>query len=459
VLTDKYSYTFLCSNLQKEINQKLCRLGRMKNKNLNTKILKIHEFATVHELSNMMKINTADLISSCMSLGVMVTLNQRLDSDMITILSNEFGYKTEFIKIDEEDIFNNNKNDLEKDLYPRPPIVMVMGHVDHGKTTLLDYIRNTNVIAVEAGGITQHIGAYSVEFEKNKNITFLDTPGHEAFIAMRARGVKITDIVVIIIAVDDAVKNQTKEAISHAINARLPIIFAFNKVDKKNIKTDIIREQLANMNILVEEWGGKYQSQEISAKTGFGIKKLLEKIWIESELLELKANPNKLATGIVLESTLDKGLGYMTTVIVLSGTLNIGDYILAGIYHGKSKVLLDERGNRIKQGKPSQPLSLLGLNGAPSCGEKFKVFFDKKEAKQISLKRNQLRREQSIRSQKQMSLDEIGRRIALGSFQELKIIIKGDVVGSTEAMIDSLQSLSTKMIEVKIISHGIGYRV
>ncbi|WP_113738053.1 translation initiation factor IF-2 [Blattabacterium clevelandi] len=419
------------------------------------KILKIAEFTTVNELSSMMNVNATDVIMSCMSLGLMVTMNQRLDAEIITLVTDEFGYNVEFVGLDLEEVIQDDK-DLEENLKPRPPIITIMGHVDHGKTSLLDHIRNTNVIAGESGGITQHIAAYSVECSNNHSITFLDTPGHEAFTAMRARGAQVTDIAIIVIAGDDQVMPQTKEAISHAQAANVPMIFVFNKMDKPNAKSDKIREQLANLNFLVEEWGGKYPSQEISAKLGTGVDKLLEKVLLLSELLDLKSNPNKPAVGTVIEASLDKGRGYITTMLLQSGTLKVGDYVLAGINHGKVKNILDERGKSIHSAGPSKPITILGLNGAPTAGDKFKVFKDEKLAKQLASRREQLQREQNIRSQKHLTLDEIGRRIALGDFKELKIILKGDVDGSVEAISDSLQKLSTNTIMVNIIYKGVG---
>lgn len=418
------------------------------------KILKITEFTTVNELSGMMQIPESKVILTCMSIGIMATLNQRLDAETISLIAGEFGYTVEFVGVLQD--FAQDDIDAEEDLKPRPPVITVMGHVDHGKTSLIDYIRKTNIIAGEFGGITQHIGAYSVTINNNQYITILDTPGHEAFTAMRARGAQITDIAIIVIAADDQIMPQTKEAINHAQMAGVPMIFAINKIDKNTAQPEKIREQLANMNILLEEWGGKYQSQEISAKTGIGIDKLLEKILLEAEILDLKANPKKPASGVVIEATIDKGRGYIITVIIQSGKLATGDYILAGSYHGKVKAILDERGKNILQATPSRSVTILGLNGAPSAGDKFKVFKDEKEAKQIASYRGQLQREQSIRSQKHITLDEIGRRIALGDFQELKIIIKGDVDGSVEALSDSLQKLSTKSIIVNIIHKGVG---
>ncbi|WP_185850384.1 translation initiation factor IF-2 [Blattabacterium cuenoti] len=419
------------------------------------KLLKVAEFTTVNELASMMGVNATDVIVSCMSLGIMVTMNQRLDAEILTLVADEFGYNVEFVGLDLEEAIQDDK-DSEANLKPRPPIITVMGHVDHGKTSLLDYIRNTNVIAGEAGGITQHIAAYSVEHSNNQFITFLDTPGHEAFTAMRARGAQITDIAIIVIASDDQVMPQTKEAISHAQAANVPIIFVFNKIDKKNANPDKIKEQLANLNFLVEEWGGKYPSQEVSAKLGDGVNKLLEKVLLVSELLDLKANPDKPAVGTVIEASLDKGRGYITTLLLQGGTLKVGDYVLAGSHHGKVKNILDERGHSISSAGPSKPITILGLNGAPTAGDKFKVFEDEKEAKQLASRREQLQREQNIRAQKHLTLDEVGRRIALGDFKELKIILKGDVDGSVEAIADALQKLSTKTIMVNIIYKGVG---
>ncbi|WP_103327665.1 translation initiation factor IF-2 [Bacteroidetes bacterium endosymbiont of Geopemphigus sp.] len=420
-----------------------------------SKVLKVAEFATVNELAAMMEVPATQLITTCMSLGVMVTLNQRLDAEVLTLVADEFGYSMDFVGADIDESIQEEE-DPKESLCARAPIVTVMGHVDHGKTSLLDYIRKTNVIAGESGGITQHIGAYSVEFKAGQRITFLDTPGHEAFTAMRARGTQITDIVIVVIAVDDEVMPQTKEAISHAQAAGVPIIFALNKIDKPTAQPDKIREQLANMNFLVEEWGGKYQSQEISAKTGIGLEQLLEKVWLEAEVLGLKANPGKPASGTVIEATLDKGRGYVTTILVQAGTLRLGDYILAGSHHGKAKALLDERGHSIQEAGPSKPVAILGLGSAPAAGDKFKVFIEEKEAKQIASRRQQLQREQNIRTQKHLTLDEIGRRIALGDFKELKIILKGDVDGSVEALIDALERLSTQEVAVSVIHKGVG---
>lgn len=403
----------------------------------------------------MMEKTPTDLISACMMLGMMVTLNQRLDAETLTILADEFGYTVEFVGADLEDAVHEVE-DKPEDLEPRAPIVTIMGHVDHGKTSLLDYIREANVIAGEAGGITQHIGAYNVQLKTGDRVTFLDTPGHEAFTAMRARGAQVTDIVIIVIAADDAVMPQTKEAISHAQAAGVPIIFAINKVDRPTANPDKIKEQLSAMNLLVEDWGGKIQSQELSAKTGAGVDELLEKLMLEAELLELKANPNKDAVGTVVEAQLDKGRGYVTTLLVEGGTLHIGDYLLSGSYSGKVKAMFDERGNPIKFAGPSIPVSVLGLDGAPQAGDRFNVMKDEREAKQIATKRAQLQREQSVRTQRHITLDEIGRRIALGDFKELNIILKGDVDGSVEALSGSLQKLSTEEIQINILHKGVG---
>ena len=403
----------------------------------------------------MMEKPVTDVISACMTLGMMITMNQRLDAETLTILADEFGYDIEFIGADVEESIQE-KEDNPEDLVPRPPIVTIMGHVDHGKTSLLDFIRETNVIAGEAGGITQHIGAYSVSLKNGGKVTFLDTPGHEAFTAMRARGAQVTDIVVIVIAADDAVMPQTKEAISHAQAAGVPMIFAINKVDRPEANPDKIKEQLSTMNILVEDWGGKYQSQEVSAKTGAGVDELLEKILLEAEMLELKANPNKEAVGTVVEAQLDKGRGYVSTVLIEGGTLKVSDYVLAGSYHGKVKAMFDERGNNVREAGPATPVSILGLDGAPQAGDRFHVFKDEREAKQIATKRSQLQREQSVRTQRHITLDEIGRRIALGDFKELNIILKGDVDGSVEALSGSLQKLSSEEIQVNILHKGVG---
>ena len=420
-----------------------------------SKILKVTEFVTASEIATMMDVSPTEIISACMTLGMMVTLNQRLDAETLSIVAEEFGYKVEFVtaEIEEENI---EVEDSPEDLEHRPPIVTVMGHVDHGKTSLLDYIRKENVIAGESGGITQHIGAYGVELQDGQKITFLDTPGHEAFTAMRARGAQVTDLAIIVVAADDDIMPQTKEAISHAQAASVPIVFAINKIDKPNSNPDKIKEGLSNMNLLVEDWGGKIQSHDISALKGDGVNELLEKVLLEAELLELKANPNKDASGTVVEAFLDKGRGYVSTILVQTGTLKIGDFVLAGKNSGKVKAMHDERGNEVKEAGPSTPISILGLDGAPQAGDKFSVFSDEREAKQIANKRTQLQREQSVRTQKHITLDEIGRRIALGEFKELNIILKGDVDGSVEALTDSLQKLSTEEIQVNIIHKAVG---
>ena len=420
-----------------------------------SKVLKVTEFITVGEVATMMNISSTEIISACMSLGIMVTMNQRLDAETLSIVADEFGYEVTFEKAEQEENINEVE-DLEEDLKPRAPIVTVMGHVDHGKTSLLDYIRNENVIAGESGGITQHIGAYSVELESGQKITFLDTPGHEAFTAMRARGAQVTDIAIVVVAADDDIMPQTKEAISHAQAAGVPIVFAINKIDKENSNPDKIKEGLAGMNLMVEDWGGKIQSQDVSALKGTGIKELLEKVLLEAELLELKANPNRVSKGTVVEAFLDKGRGYVSTVLVQNGTLNIGDYLLAGKHSGKVKAIFNERGVSLENAPPSTPVSILGLDGAPQAGDSFYVLEDEREAKQIAAKRTQLIREQSVRTQRHITLDEIGRRIALGEFKELNIILKGDVDGSVEALTDSLQKLSTGEIEIKIIHKGVG---
>ena len=420
-----------------------------------SKVLKVTEFITVGEVATMMNISSTEIISACMSLGIMVTMNQRLDAETLSIVADEFGYEVTFEKAEQEENINEVQ-DLEEDLKSRAPIVTVMGHVDHGKTSLLDYIRNENVIAGESGGITQHIGAYSVELESGQKITFLDTPGHEAFTAMRARGAQVTDIAIVVVAADDDIMPQTKEAISHAQAAGVPIVFAINKIDKENSNPDKIKEGLAGMNLMVEDWGGKIQSQDVSALKGTGIKELLEKVLLEAELLELKANPNRVSKGTVVEAFLDKGRGYVSTVLVQNGTLNIGDYLLAGKHSGKVKAIFNERGVSLENAPPSTPVSILGLDGAPQAGDSFYVLEDEREAKQIAAKRTQLIREQSVRTQRHITLDEIGRRIALGEFKELNIILKGDVDGSVEALTDSLQKLSTGEIEIKIIHKGVG---
>lgn len=419
--------------------------------------LQVTEFVSVSELANLMDVSFADVISKCMSLGIMVSINQRLEADVIELVASEFGYEVEFIGVDDAaELEEEQEVDDPADLSPRPPIVTIMGHVDHGKTSLLDYIRNTNVIAGEAGGITQHIGAYEVTLKDGRMITFLDTPGHEAFTAMRARGAKVTDIAVIVVAADDAVMPQTKEAISHAQAAGVPMIFAINKVDKDGANPEKIKEQLAGMNILVESWGGKFQSQEISAKKGLNIDLLLEKILLETDILELKANPSRPGTGTVIEASLDKGRGYVATVLVQNGTLTQGDMIVSGQFFGKVKAMYNERNQRVEKAPPSTPVLILGLNGAPQAGETFKVFADEAEARETAYKRGQILREQGMRAKKHITLDEIGRRLALGNFKELNVIIKGDVDGSVEALSDSLQKLSTEEIVVKVIHKAVG---
>jgi translation initiation factor IF-2 len=440
---------------KKKLNQ-LERLGKKnlkkrkeKNYKKENNLLKVTEFITVNEFSCMMQVSPREVIVTCMSLGIHATMNQRLNAETILLVADEFGYKIEFI-----DFLNSEKEDNEKDLKSRPPVVSVMGHVDHGKTSLLDYILNTNRIAGEYGGITQHIGAYSVK--KGIEVTFLDTPGHEAFTAMRARGVLITDIAIIVIAVDAQVMPQTKEAISHALAAGVPMIFAINKIDKTGYKIEKIYEQLANMNILVEKWGGKFPTQEISAKTGYGIDKLMEKIISASEILNLKANPNKLSSGTVLESSIDKGRGYVSTVLIQEGTLRTGDYLLAGSFYGKVKVILDERRIPIQEAGPSKPVTIIGLNGAPNAGDRFRVFKSEKEVKSIAIRRGQFNREQKMRIQKKVMLNEVEKRFFLKDFKELKIILKVDVDGSLEALIDALLRLSTEEIKVNIIHKEVG---
>ena len=422
-----------------------------------SKIIKITEFITVGEIATLMDVTTNDIISACMTLGIMVTMNQRLDAETLSVVADEFGYQLEFIKTDiEEDKDEVEEEEDPKSLQERPPIVTVMGHVDHGKTSLLDYIRNSSVTEGESGGITQHIGAYSVLVNNSKKITFLDTPGHEAFTAMRARGAQITDIVIIVIAADDSIMPQTKEAISHAQAGGVPIIFAINKIDKEGANPDKVKESLASMNLVVEDWGGKIQSQDISAINGKGVDSLLEKVLLEAEIMDLKANPDKNSSGSVLEAYLDKGRGYVSTMLVQNGSLKIGDYLLAGKTSGKVKAMFDESGKTIKIATPSTPVSVLGLDGAPQAGDPFKVLEDEKEAKLIASKRTQLVREQNVRTQKQLTLDEIGRRIAIGDFKELNVIIKGDVDGSVEALTDSFENLSTEEIQVNIIFKGVG---
>ncbi|ELR72226.1 Translation initiation factor 2 [Fulvivirga imtechensis AK7] len=420
-----------------------------------SKTLKVTEFISANDLASLMDVSVNDVISTCMSLGMFVSINQRLDAESITVIADEFGYNVEFTSTDDE-IEVEVEEDAEEDLKPRAPIVTIMGHVDHGKTSLLDYIRSSKVTAGEAGGITQHIGAYDVTTESGQKIAFLDTPGHEAFTAMRARGAKVTDIVIIVVAADDDVMPQTKEAINHAQVAGVPIVIAINKVDKPNANPDKIKEALSNINILVEDWGGKYQSQEISAKTGQGVEELLEKVLLEAELLELKANPVKNATGTVIEASLDKGRGYVATLLVQNGTMKVGDVILAGAYYGRVKAMFDHIGSKMDKAGPSTPVLMLGLDGAPQAGDKFNVMESDREAREIATKREQILREQSIRTKKHITLDEIGRRLAIGSFKELNVIVKGDVDGSVEALSDSLLKLSTEEIQVNIIHKGVG---
>ena len=421
----------------------------------DSKVLKLTEFVTANELANMMDVPVTQVIGTCMSIGIMVSINQRLDAETINLVAEEFGFKTEYVSAEVAQAIVEEE-DAEEDLEPRAPIVTVMGHVDHGKTSLLDYIRKANVIAGEAGGITQHIGAYHVTFEDGRKITFLDTPGHEAFTPMRARGAKVTDIAIIIVAADDNVMPQTKEAINHAMAAGVPIVFAINKIDMPTANPDKIKEELANMNFLVEEWGGKYQSQDISAKKGIGVPELMEKVLLEAEMLELKANPNRKATGSIIESSLDKGRGYVATVLVSNGTLKVGDIVLAGTNYGKVKAMFNERNQRMTQAGPSEPALILGLNGAPAAGDTFHVIETEQEAREIANKREQLQREQGLRTQKMLTLDEVGRRLALGDFHELNVIVKGDVDGSVEALSDSLIKLSTEQIQVNVIHKGVG---
>ena len=437
-------------------NQAADRLqAQMAQEHADSKVLKLTEFVTANELANMMNVGVTQVIGTCMSIGMMVSINQRLDAETINIVAEEFGFTTEFVSAEVAEAISEEA-DREEDLLPRAPIVTVMGHVDHGKTSLLDYIRKANVIAGEAGGITQHIGAYNVKLEDGRHITFLDTPGHEAFTAMRARGAKVTDIAIIIVAADDDVMPQTKEAIHHAQAAGVPMVFAINKIDKPHADPEKIKGQLANMNLLVEDWGGKYQSQDISAKAGIGVEDLLEKVLLEAEMLDLKANPNKRATGSIIESTLDKGRGYVATVLVQNGTLKMGDIVLAGTHFGRVKAMFNERNQRIKEAGPAEPVLILGLNGAPQAGDAFHVIETEQEAREIANKREQLQREQGLRTQKMLTLDEVGRRIALGSFQELNVIVKGDVDGSIEALSDSLIKLSTEQIQVNVIHKAVG---
>ncbi|PIF06722.1 MAG: translation initiation factor IF-2 [Draconibacterium sp.] len=418
-------------------------------------VLKLTEFVTVNELATMMEVPVTDIIATCMGLGLFVSINQRLDAETIAVVSDEFGFKAEFVSVELQEAIEEEE-DKEEDLQERPPIVTVMGHVDHGKTSLLDYIRNANVIAGEAGGITQHIGAYNVKMEDGRKITFLDTPGHEAFTAMRARGAQVTDVAIIIVAADDNVMPQTVEAINHASAAGVPIVFAINKIDKPGADPERIKSELANMNYMVEDWGGKYQCQEISAKNGINIEELMEKVLLEAEMLELKANPNKRAVGSVIESSLDKGRGYVTTLLVQAGTLGIGDVVLAGSYTGHVKAMFNERGKKIDKVGPSEPALILGLNGAPQAGDNFNVMESEREARTIANKREQLQREQGLRTQKHITLDEIGRRIAIGNFQELNVVVKGDVDGSIEALSDALIKLSTEEIQVNVIHKAVG---
>ena len=418
-------------------------------------VLKVTEFVTVSELATMMDVSVTDVITACMNLGLMVSINQRLDAEALVVVAEEFGFKVEFVAVEIQEAIDTEE-DSEEDLVPRPPVVAVMGHVDHGKTSLLDNIRNANVIAGEAGGITQHIGAYSVKLDDGRRITFLDTPGHEAFTAMRARGAKVTDVAIIIVAADDNVMPQTVEAINHATAAGVPMVFAINKIDKPGANPEKIKEELSAMNYLVEDWGGKYQSQEISAKKGINLDKLLDKVLLEAEFLDLKANPNRKAQGVVIESTLDKGRGYVATVLVQNGTLRVGDVMLSGVYTGKVKAMFNERGTRVTEAPPSTPVLVLGLNGAPQAGDTFNVMDDERSARDIANKREQLQRMQGLRTQKHITLDEIGRRIAIGNFKELNIIIKGDVDGSIEAMADSLIKLSKDEVQVNVIHKAVG---
>ena len=422
----------------------------------DSKILKLTEFVTANELAIMMNIPVTDVIKTCLNLGLFVSINQRLDAETINIVADEYGFETEFVSAEVVEAIAEDEESSEEDLVPRSPIITVMGHVDHGKTSLLDYIRNANVIAGEAGGITQHIGAYNVKLESGRRITFLDTPGHEAFTAMRARGAKITDIAIIIIAADDSVMPQTVEAINHASAAGVPIVFAINKIDKPSANPEKIKEELANMNYLVEDWGGKYQSHDISAKKGLQVQELLEKVLLEADILDLKANPDRRAVGSIIESSLDKGRGYVSTVLVQNGTLKVGDIVLAGTYYGRIKAMFNERNQRIESAGPSEPAIILGLNGAPQAGDNFNVLADEHEARTLAAKREQLAREQSLRTSPHLTLDEIGRRIALGNFQEVNVIVKGDVDGSIEALSDSLIKLSTPEIQVNVIHKGVG---
>jgi translation initiation factor IF-2 len=431
--------------------------ARMMAEDEEAKVLKVTEFISASDLASLMDVSVNEVISACMSLGMFVSINQRLDAEAITVIADEFGFEVSFVSAEEEiDVAEVEVEDSPEDLLPRAPIVTIMGHVDHGKTSLLDYIRRAKVAAGEAGGITQHIGAYSVETKSGKKVTFLDTPGHEAFTAMRARGAKVTDIVIIVIAADDSVMPQTKEAINHSMVAGVPIVFAFSKVDKDGANADKVREELATMNMLVEDWGGKYQCQEISSKSGLGIDDLLEKVLLEAEMLELTANPNKKAVGSVIEAELDKGRGYVTTLLVQAGTLNVGDMMLAGDNYGRVKAMFDHHGNKIKKAGPSTPVQVLGLNGAPQAGDKLLCLENEREAREIANKREQILREQTLRTRKHITLEEIGRRKAIGTFRELNVIVKGDVDGSVEALSDSLMKLSTEEVQVRIIHKGVG---
>ena len=427
----------------------------MMNEMAENKVLKLTEFVTANELATMMNVPVTSIIGTCMSIGIMVSINQRLDAETINIVAEEYGFKTEYVSAEVSEAVIEEEDD-ESDLVPRAPIVTVMGHVDHGKTSLLDYIRQANVIAGEAGGITQHIGAYNVTLKDGRHVTFLDTPGHEAFTAMRARGAQVTDIAIIIIAADDSIMPQTKEAIAHATAANVPIVFAINKIDKPTANPEKIKEGLAAMNFLVEDWGGKYQSQDISAKAGIGVEELLEKVLLEAEMLDLKANPNRKATGSIIESSLDKGRGYVATVLVSNGTLRVGDVMLAGTNYGRVKAMFDERGRRVNEIGPSQAATILGLNGAPTAGDTFHIMENDQEAREIANKREQLAREQGLRTMKRVDLTEIGRRIALGDFQELNLLVKGDVDGSIEALKDSFERLSTEKIKVNVIYKAVG---
>ncbi len=455
-LTSKGSKTKASKHRRDKRDERNERMAEsMEQQAMENKTLKVTEFVTVSELATMMNVPVTNVITACMNLGLMVSINQRLDAEALVIVAEEFDYKVEFVSVEIQEAIENEVDNPD-DLISRPPIVTVMGHVDHGKTSLLDYIRKANVIAGEAGGITQHIGAYSVELEDGRKVTFLDTPGHEAFTAMRARGAKVTDVAIIIIAADDSIMPQTKEAINHAEAAGVPIIFAINKIDKDGANPEKIKEQLGAMNYLVEEWGGKYQSQDIAAKTGLNIEQLLEKVVLEAEVLELKANPKRKASGSVIESSLDKGRGYVTTILVQNGTLKVGDVLLSGIYTGRVKAMFNERGNKVEEAGPATPVLVLGLNGAPQAGDTFNVMDDDKSAREIATKREQLQRMQGLRTQKHITLDEIGRRIAIGSFKELNIIVKGDVDGSIEALTDSLIKLSNEEVQVNVIHKAVG---